>query len=757
MSGYSLSATLSGHEDDVRAVTFPTPSLVVSASRDTTVRSWKQLSGQPPTYDDLILSHAHSFVNALTFAQPSSQYPQGLAISGGKDTVIEVRKLETPSEENAERILIGHAHNVCSLDISLDNKFLVSGSWDSTARIWNLDTWACDTVLEEHGGSVWAVLAYDGKTVITGSADQIIRIFDKGGKRISELKGSTDVVRALCRVFSGHVSRADFASAGNDAVVRLWRMSGEQVGELHGHENFIYSLASLPDGGLVSSGEDRTVRIWHAYECVQTITHPAISVWSIAVCSASGDIVSGASDRLVRVFSTSLERRAAPEVIQAFEESVKASSIPKQQIEDINKEKLPGPDFLQRKSGTKEGQVQMIKEENGSIGAYQWSQSDQGWTNVGTVVDSTGSSGRKTSYGGKDYDYVFDVDIEEGKPPLKLPYNLSQNPYEAATKFLQDNELPATYLDQVANFITTNTQGATIGQPQNPSAASQDSSRPKLLPQTTFLSIKTANVTVIAQKIGQFNDQLIREGSDDIVIDKQDLKNIDSAIAPLEACINTSASDSSGLIAATVPVIARMMVTWPPALRIPLLDFARLLAVTTPGLASYESSDKSNAVDLLLSAGSEDSDRENNIMLAIRGLGNLFEGAGKAIVVAKFDSIHAKIKQYAVTKNRNMGIAIATLYINYAVYLLSASSKASSLGSTIISDNVSLIRNATDAEVAYRSLVAIGTLIHAGVNTGGAATNNATLVTALDQVEKRLTEPRIKTISREIRDLLQNK
>ena len=38
-------------------------------------------------------------------------------------------------------------------------------------------------------------------------------------------------------------------------------------------------------------------------ECVQTITHPAISVWAVAVCPESGDIVSGASDRVARVFS----------------------------------------------------------------------------------------------------------------------------------------------------------------------------------------------------------------------------------------------------------------------------------------------------------------------------------------------------------------------------------------------------------------------------------------------------------------------
>jgi hypothetical protein len=40
------------------------------------------------------------------------------------------------------------------------------------------------------------------------------------------------------------------------------------------------------------------------------------------------------------------------------------------------------------------------------------------------VVDAIGS-GRKQIYEGKEYDYVFDVDVQEGVPPLKLPYNAS--------------------------------------------------------------------------------------------------------------------------------------------------------------------------------------------------------------------------------------------------------------------------------------------------------------------------------------------
>lgn len=45
---------------------------------------------------------------------------------------------------------------------------MVSGSWDGSARLWGVGKWECNAVLEGHDGSVWTVLAYDRKTIITG-------------------------------------------------------------------------------------------------------------------------------------------------------------------------------------------------------------------------------------------------------------------------------------------------------------------------------------------------------------------------------------------------------------------------------------------------------------------------------------------------------------------------------------------------------------------------------------------------------------
>lgn len=66
----------------------------------------------------------------------------------------------------------------------------------------------------------------------------------------------------------------------------------------------------------------------------------------------------------------------------------------------------------------------------------------------------------KTLHQGKEYDYVFSVDIAEGQPPLKLPYNVTDDPWQAAQKFIHDNDLSQYYLDTVANFIITNSKGS---------------------------------------------------------------------------------------------------------------------------------------------------------------------------------------------------------------------------------------------------------------------------------------------------------
>ncbi|KAH1582514.1 hypothetical protein KXW99_002143 [Aspergillus fumigatus] len=789
MPDFKISACLEGHGDDVRAVAYPNPNVVISASRDATVRLWKLVSTPPPVYDSTVSSHGSAFVNAVAYYPPTSEFSEGLVLSGGQDTIIEARQPGKTPDDNADAMLLGHGHNVCALDVCPEGGWVISGSWDSTARLWRVGKWECDVVMEGHQGSVWAVLAYDKDTVITGCADKIIRIFNTSGDLVRSIKDSRDVVRALCKLPASHPSGAHFASASNDGIIRLFTLQGELISELLGHESFIYSLDVLPTGELVSSGEDRTVRIWNGTQCVQTITHPAISVWGVAACRENGDIVTGASDRVTRIFSRNEERVASPEVVQQFDKAVKESAIPEQQVGKINKEKLPGPEFLKQKSGTKEGQVQMVREADGSVTAHTWSAASQEWIAVGTVVDSAASSGRKIAYMGQDYDYVFDVDVEDGKPPLKLPYNISQNPYEAATKFIQDNELPMSYLDQVAQFIVQNTQGTTLGQPvQEPAPTGADpwgqerryrpgdaiatavdptpalpESRPKVLPQKTYLSIKTANLKIIAKKLQELNNQLASSGSKDLSLSPPELDTVVSLCGQLESSV---ALKSSPIVDAGLRSLFRVATTWPATSRLPGLDLLRLLAAATPLVATADYGGK-DLVSGIQAGGIFDPPLNvNNAMLSIRMLANLFEtDAGRQLAVNRFDQIvavvNSALSNCGAAPNRNLTIAVATLYINFSVYFTSGgrelAPESSERGLVLVGELVKLIASEKDSEAVYRALVALGTLIKAlGEEVKSAAREIYDVKDILEKVSGSGSgkEPRVKGVIREIREAM---
>ncbi|EGX89076.1 polyubiquitin binding protein (Doa1/Ufd3), putative [Cordyceps militaris CM01] len=771
MVDFKLSAQLVGHEADVRAAAFASPNTVVTASRDCSVRLWRRSPGGDASFEGSLLSRGSEYVNAIAFYPPNAEHPDGLVVSGGKDTIIEVKSPRKQSSEHADRLLIGHAHNVCALHVAPSGTFLVSGGWDGQARVWNLGTWETELALSGHDGmAVWAVVVLDDKTVVTGCADKNIRVFDltkgKGGEvDASATIYTPDVVRALCSVPSTHPSGADIASASNDGTIRLWKLNGQQIAELHGHESFVYSLASLPTGELVSSGEDRTVRVWKGLECTQTITHPAISVWTVAAHPETGDIVSGASDGVARVFTRTPERVADQQTLKEFQESVKASSIPQQQVGGINKEKLPGPEFLQTKSGTKDGQVQMIKEDNGNVTAHTWSMGEQQWINVGTVVDAVGSTGKKVEYKGKSYDFVFDVDIEDGKPPLKLPYNLSENPYESATKFLNDNELPQAYLDNVAQFITTNTKGATLGQPEPQSGGpdpygtesryrpGEEEQKPALLPQKEYLGITAAKYEVIFNKISSVNKTMISSGRKDTALNPGE----ESALHALRTALESTTTIPTDAL----PSLVRVVTEWPYGDRLAGLDLLRCVA-RYQAAAKYKDGTHGSLVDLAIAASlpSEETPNENAAMMGARTLANLFSTAdGRSVAKAHVDTLLSFLERVTGIQgsaaigphNRNLLIAAATLAINLAVLVNTEKLLSASERRRLLEVIGALLKGKSDSEVLYRGLVALGTV---AATSKGDATAVPGIRAWVNEAAGMATEDRVKTVAAECQKLM---
>ena len=103
--------------------------------------------------------------------------------------------------------------------------------------------------------------------------------------------------------------------------------------------------------------------------------------------------------------------------------------------------------------GASDGATKVIREEGtGAIVAYAWSAGTRAWERLGEVTgvggDTTEAGGGRKTLDGVAYDYVFDVDIQEGAPTLKLPFNAGDNPYDAAERFLESNGLDPGYRER---------------------------------------------------------------------------------------------------------------------------------------------------------------------------------------------------------------------------------------------------------------------------------------------------------------------
>lgn len=390
------------------------------------------------------------------------------------------------------------------------------------------------------------------------------------------------------------------------------------------------------------------------------------------------------------------------------------------------------------------------------------STAQQQWVCVGTVVDAVGSSGKKVEYNGQSYDYVFDVDIQDGVPPLKLPYNLSQNPYEAATKFLGDNELPMTYLDSVTNFIVENTKGATLGQGSGPAAGdfgtgryqpgddSEAQQKPKILPQESYLTLATAKFDPVVKKIMSISATMISSGRKDFALNPTEEATLKRLMESLGKYITTVPAIVPGTnaVATTQPLelsehdlllVLKLISTWPDNDRLPGLDVLRCL-VTSPAAAGVTDANGQSVIDIALqaafhpSAGANIS--ENCAMMAFRVIANLFTTEeGRQVALAQVEKVVDYMESLTGLNdtafkgpvgfpgNRNVLMAVTTAAVNYAALGYLVSKKKVTVGDGNVTPEVfglmanvlcSIVKGQNDAEVNYRALAALGTMAAAG-------------------------------------------
>ncbi len=100
----------------------------------------------------------------------------------------------------------------------------------------------------------------DGKLVLAGCMDNVLRVFELSTGKERKLEGHTQ--QLLGAVFTPDGKR--ILSGSYDRTVRLWDVeSCKEVGRFFGHTNWVWGVAVSSDGRLGLSGSlDKTVRLW---------------------------------------------------------------------------------------------------------------------------------------------------------------------------------------------------------------------------------------------------------------------------------------------------------------------------------------------------------------------------------------------------------------------------------------------------------------------------------------------------------------
>ncbi|MEJ8646325.1 WD40 repeat domain-containing protein [Streptomyces sp. MS1.HAVA.3] len=245
-----LATTSPGHTGTVTSVTFSPDGRTLATTGDTTTRLWDVTDPSNPLLLDVLRGHTDT-VTSAAFS------PDGRTVATGSwdrtARVWDIAGSRSPRKQ-PPAVLLGHPAIVWSVAFSPDGSMLVSVG--GSTLFWDLAAPAnpkrAGTV---QGGFYQAAFSPDGRTL--ANSDRLLDLRDLS------LATHDDVVTSLAFGPGGHV----LASASWDGTARLWQVTGGRalwpLSVLPGHTRFVRAVAFSPGGRtLVTASEDTTVRVW---------------------------------------------------------------------------------------------------------------------------------------------------------------------------------------------------------------------------------------------------------------------------------------------------------------------------------------------------------------------------------------------------------------------------------------------------------------------------------------------------------------
>jgi phospholipase A-2-activating protein len=169
---------------------------------------------------------------------------------------------------------------------------LVSGSWDATAKIWDLESGECTATLQGHKYATTVTRLSNGQ-IVTGSQDGVLHLWEAAGTQVRQVQAHSDIIRQIIEV-----PDVGILTCSNDTEIKLFGFGTldeySKFDQLH--EKFIFALASLGGTDFVSGGEDNRFKTYIGGKEQDEILLPS-TVWNIVIdFSQDKDIIIACGD-----------------------------------------------------------------------------------------------------------------------------------------------------------------------------------------------------------------------------------------------------------------------------------------------------------------------------------------------------------------------------------------------------------------------------------------------------------------------------
>ncbi|KAG2341451.1 WD40 repeat-like protein [Suillus weaverae] len=256
-----------------------------------------QTTQLPPT----LTTRVHTKkVSAIAFFKDARR-----VVTGSWDCTVQIWDVE-------KRALVGgpfEGHNdyVDSVAVSPDDRRIASGGGDGAIIIWDVESKEMVfKPLVKHTGRVLSVcFSPDGKRLPSGSWDETVIIWD------AETRAVLSTLRGWGAVFSVAFS-PDGQKLAHGSLRSIWVWSlidnAELLFDIDGHDDWVSSVVWSPDSQqVVSASHDKTIKFWDSSNGTQ-IGRPCTGhtdcIESLAISSDGSFIATASLDHTVQLWST---------------------------------------------------------------------------------------------------------------------------------------------------------------------------------------------------------------------------------------------------------------------------------------------------------------------------------------------------------------------------------------------------------------------------------------------------------------------